>query len=163
MAIKDDVRKLVRDINDILPEPIPADGLNMLFDGNWELLAEATDVAKSGAEGTRTTRDSVDILEEILDRVRRLEVGRTLSQPYASHIDADEARLRGKLSAEFPEIADLRIISRPSPVHQVVEVLLHPVAMDILSFIGRLGAAASALRISIKFSYDGSDYEVGAP
>jgi len=70
---RDDVWKLVCDINKALPEPFPEDGLQVLFDSAWPGFEKAVAKARKGSEPTKTSRPAEDILDEILLRIRRLE------------------------------------------------------------------------------------------
>lgn len=84
---KDDVRKLIFDINDQLilvhEKPVEKSRLNKTFDKYWKEFEEPALEIKSekeeGAEIKRAKRSSDDILYEILDRIRRIDTIRDSS------------------------------------------------------------------------------------
>jgi hypothetical protein len=75
---KDDVFRLVVDMHEATSANIPLASIKILFEQCWPELVDAMDSAKP-SKTTVTSRPVPDLLEEILDGVRRLQ--RTASEP----------------------------------------------------------------------------------
>ena len=79
-----DVRTLLRDLNKKLEEPLEADQLRLVFDTWWPKLEKAykaclENSGKAGKE--RKHRDSRELLEEILTKVRSMEISSLMLLP----------------------------------------------------------------------------------
>ena len=66
---KEDVWKLVNDINIALGDGLPADSVRILFDNSWGILEVAVQSVLVGTTPV-TLRSHQEILEEVLDTVR---------------------------------------------------------------------------------------------
>jgi hypothetical protein len=70
------MRRLVRDISSVREDPLADGQIRMLFDALWPRLEEQLAVAKSPTPGTTPPpRSSQEMLEEVVERIRRLERG----------------------------------------------------------------------------------------
>ncbi len=73
---KEQIRKLIHDLNSILPEPVPLHVLEKTFDHFFNELDKEISIIKitNEAAGERVVKRPLeDIMTEILERVRRLE------------------------------------------------------------------------------------------
>jgi hypothetical protein len=79
-ATRSETLKLLRDLNDLMTPPVPADRLGKLFDTFWTDLEVAISTARSMPVGATQSRDASDILQEILETVRGLAARTTREQ-----------------------------------------------------------------------------------
>jgi len=72
---EDGMRRLIHDISKTRDEPLPADRVSKLFDLTWPDFEAAADDARTTAQNSTEAplRDQRDMIEELVDRVRRLE------------------------------------------------------------------------------------------
>jgi hypothetical protein len=71
---REGVARIVHDINAATPKPVPKDALQRLFDRMWpDFEADAARAREKGPEAEQPRRSAEDMLEELVDRVRRLE------------------------------------------------------------------------------------------
>jgi hypothetical protein len=118
---KDDIRKLVGGINDqqkiVNEKPLSKQRLDIAFEKYWKDFEDPALKIKSSKEGKieikRTKRGNEDILEEILDRLRRIESSKSLSgenkPPSLRTISFDDFYHQNKL-LPLPDKDLLRVI-----------------------------------------------------
>jgi hypothetical protein len=71
---EDGMRRLVHDMSKTRDDPLPGDRVNKLFDGMWPDLKVAVDSVRDKTHiPTELKRDQRDMIEELVDRVRRIE------------------------------------------------------------------------------------------
>jgi hypothetical protein len=71
---EDRMRRLIHDLSRTRDEPLPADRVNNLFDRMWPDLKTAVDGAQAKKwSPTAPLRDQRDMIEELVDRVRRID------------------------------------------------------------------------------------------
>lgn len=73
LSDREDVWKLLGDMNKLLASPVPPEPLKVLFDDAWPGLEVAIALAQEGQGPAKTTRPAEDMLDEILYRVRQLD------------------------------------------------------------------------------------------
>ncbi|QYM76173.1 toll/interleukin-1 receptor domain-containing protein [Leucobacter luti] len=73
LSDRDDVWKLLTDINALVDNPVPKDAMRTLFDKEWPAFELAVQEARKGSGPTKTSRPADEILDEVLFRVRNIE------------------------------------------------------------------------------------------
>jgi hypothetical protein len=80
-----DVKRLVQDLNKATEKQLGKERLDRIFDRWWPDLKDAIDQALEGGQlpPQKPEREPVDMLAELIDRVRRIERG---SSPYYQNV-----------------------------------------------------------------------------
>ena len=88
-----DVRKLIGDLNNLLPRPLPSASLDMVFEKWWPDMQHDVNAALSTvAQGSHISRRSTsEVLEELVERIRSLR--QRLDEPLQrDHLAYNRAR-----------------------------------------------------------------------
>lgn len=80
---RDGMWQVVYDINAATQQPVPEDSLRRLFDLTWPQLEAAVEIAKAKQPEAHTRREPQSMLEELVERVRRLERNQPLTARFA--------------------------------------------------------------------------------
>jgi len=103
---EDGIRRLVREISNAREEPLAGDQVNTLFAALWPKLKKTVDEARDQARAAdMPRRPSQDMLEELVERVRRLE--RSQTQPIQRIVPGDVITT-GTAARVARELADAR-------------------------------------------------------
>jgi len=161
MSDRDDVWKLLVDMNKSLERPVPDAPLKVLFDEAWPELEAAISRAQKGSGPARTTRPPDDILDEILFRIRRLERNTSAQEQPVGPTGMTRERERSLVNEVFsaidvPDGTTLRggvLLGADGPVVAV------SVPSDTPVNIKRLHRIANSLQIGIRITELGIDIE----
>jgi hypothetical protein len=113
---EDGVRQLVHDVSAVTEKPMRTESLNRLFDRMWpDLESDVTEARAKTPQREKPRRPPDDMLEEIVDRLRRLERDRAPRRRTLRLAPGDTLSLAGGLSITVPD--------DPSVVRVIEELL----------------------------------------